>query len=115
MHEHRLTERPDFVRCYDGGRRFFSDNFVLFVNKRTDGVFPWRLGMAVTKKTGSAVWRNRIRRLIRESFRLAQAHVPAGYDYVVVPKRRLAPRTATLATVSAELLPLLRSPSLRKA
>ena len=70
---------------------------------------PWRLGMAVTRKTGSAVWRNRVRRLIRESFRLEQALVPEGYDYVVVPKRRLAPRSATLAMVRAELAPLLRA------
>ena len=71
--------------------------------------------MAVTRKTGSAVWRNRVRRLIREAFRMAQNSVPPGYDYVVVPKRCLMPRSATLATVTAELLPLLRALSSRKA
>ena len=71
--------------------------------------------MAVTKKTGSAVWRNRVRRLVRECFRLAQEQVVEGYDYVVVPKRRLAPRVATLASVSAELVPLLRAIPERKA
>lgn len=97
------------MRCYDNGRRFFSDNFVLFVNRRADFALPWRLGMAVTKKTGSAVWRNRVRRLIRECFRLEQALVPEGYDYVVVPKRRLVPQAANLAMVRAELVPLLRA------
>ncbi|MDR2488787.1 MAG: ribonuclease P protein component [Desulfovibrio sp.] len=105
--EHRLKKRPDFVRCYEHGRRFFSDNFVLFVRRRSDGVLPWRLGIAVTKKTGVAIRRNRVRRLIRECFRLAQQRVPAGYDYVVVPKRCLVPQTATLMTVNAELIPLL--------
>ena len=107
--ERRLTERPDFVRCYEGGRRFFSSNFVLFVNKRADATLSWRLGMAVTRKTGSAVRRNRIRRLVRECFRLAQERVAHGYDYVVVPKRCLVPQAATLASVSGELLPLLRA------
>lgn len=45
--------------------------------------FP-RLGMSVSRKVGTAVRRNRIRRLIRESFRLLQHDLPQGYDLVVV-------------------------------
>lgn len=63
--------------------------------------------MAVTRKTGSAVWRNRVRRLIRECFRLEQEKIPGAYDFVVVPKRRLEPRGLTLAILRAELTPLL--------
>jgi ribonuclease P protein component len=43
-----------------------------------------RLGMSVSRKVGTAVRRNRIRRLIRESFRLLQHDLPRGYDLVVV-------------------------------
>ena len=43
-----------------------------------------RLGMSVNRKVGTAVRRNRIRRLIRESFRLLQHDLPQGYDPVVV-------------------------------
>ena len=45
-----------------------------------------RLGMSVGRKVGTAVRRNRIRRLIRESFRLLQHDLPEGkgYDLVVV-------------------------------
>jgi ribonuclease P protein component len=43
-----------------------------------------RLGMSVSRKVGTAVRRNRIRRLIRESFRLLQHDLPQGYDLVVV-------------------------------
>ena len=45
-----------------------------------------RLGMSVGRKVGTAVRRNRIRRLIRESFRLLQHDLPRGrgYDLVVV-------------------------------
>jgi ribonuclease P protein component len=43
-----------------------------------------RLGMSVSRKVGTAVRRNRIRRRIRESFRLLQHDLPQGYDLVVV-------------------------------
>ena len=45
-----------------------------------------RLGMSVGRKVGTAVRRNRIRRLIRESFRLLQHDLPhgRGYDLVIV-------------------------------
>ena len=43
-----------------------------------------RLGMSVSRKVGTAVRRNRIRRLLREAFRLMQHDLPRGYDLVVV-------------------------------
>jgi ribonuclease P protein component len=107
--EHGLTKRPEFTRCYDAGSRRFSSGFVLFACRRDDPGQNWRLGMAVTRKTGSAVWRNRVRRLVRECFRLEREQVPDGYDYVVVPKRTLDPRGLSLHSVRGELLPLLRT------
>ena len=43
-----------------------------------------RLGMSVSRKVGTAVRRNRIRRLLREAFRFMQHDPPRGYDLVVV-------------------------------
>ena len=107
--EHRLTDRPNFLHCYTAGRRFYSSSFVLFAAQREDRRLPWRLGLAVSKKTGCAVWRNRVRRLIRECFRLAGARAPDGYDYVVTPKRGIDPRALDLERVRADLLPPLLS------
>lgn len=107
--EQKLLTRPEFTRCYSEGRRVFSRSFVVFAAKREDTTLPWRMGLAVTRKTGSAVWRNRVKRLVRETFRLSQAEVPAGFDFVVVPKRDLNPRSLTLAVAQEELLPALKA------
>lgn len=95
------------MRCYDTGRRYYSRNFVLFFLSRGESPLEWRLGLAVTRKTGSAVIRNRVKRVLREFFRLHQALLPSMADLVVVPKRHMDPRRLTLSGLEAEFLPLL--------
>ncbi|MGH7176206.1 MAG: ribonuclease P protein component, partial [Tepidisphaeraceae bacterium] len=46
-----------------------------------------RLGISISAAVGTAVRRNRIKRLLRESFRLLQHDSPRGYDLVVVVRR----------------------------
>jgi ribonuclease P protein component len=70
---------------------------------------PSRLGVTVTRKVGVAVARNRVKRLVREAFRLAPTLLPAGIDLVVIAKDG-AP-TLALADVQREwsaVLPLLQ-------
>ena len=52
---------------------------------------PSRLGITIPKKVGSAVKRNRWKRLIREAFRTQPDRIPHGYDLVVRPKRGAEP------------------------
>ncbi|CAK7071341.1 MAG: Ribonuclease P protein component [Desulfovibrio sp.] len=102
--------------CYDNGRRHYSRQFVVFARNREDGGV-WRFGLAVTKKTGCAVIRNRVKRVVREFFRCNQSLLCDGFDLVIVPKRTLQPRELTYAIAERELLPLLdaiTSPCVRK-
>lgn len=65
-----------------------------------------RLGISVgRKKVRKASDRNRIKRLIRESFRLSKAQLPLGVDYVVVPREV----PATMPEVMARFVPLAQS------
>jgi len=81
----RLLKRGEFVNLNRSGKRFHSRHFVVIIKKNGLGIT--RLGVTVTKKTGNAVRRNRIKRLIREYFRLHKARFPQGCDVVVAAKK----------------------------
>ena len=80
----------------------------MFVRFRAPDEPDWRIGMAVTKKIGTAVVRNRVKRVLRECFRLHQALLPPALDLVIVPKRLLVPEQLTLAAATREFLPLVK-------
>lgn len=66
-----------------------------------------RLGLTVSRKMGNAVARNRIKRVVREYFRLHQYDFELPLDIVVVPKRNLEAGQLTLALATEEFSPLL--------
>lgn len=102
----RLRRPPDFTACYETGHRHFSRHFVLFTRHRGTG--GWRVGWAVSKKMGNAVRRNRIKRLLREFFRLHGHMLPCGLDCVAVPKKSLVGVSLGLDELTRELAPVLR-------
>jgi ribonuclease P protein component len=99
-HEH-IRAKEDFQRIYDTGRRLSGRLMTLFVSPNGGGC-P-RLGIAATRKIGSAVIRNRAKRLARELFR---QHKPTGgLDIVVIPRREML--DAPYVTLEAEFRALL--------
>ena len=83
----RLRKRAEFL-AVRGGEKRRGKLFLLEVLDRGEAATPPRLGITVTKKTGNAAIRNRIRRRLREAVRTHAADdMAAGTDYVIVGRR----------------------------
>jgi ribonuclease P protein component len=97
----RVRRRPEFERIYREGVRIHGRFMTLFV--LPNGRREPRLGVAATRKLGSAVVRNRAKRLSREVFR--RHKVAAGLDIVIVPRREMldAPFTSLEVDYQAAL------------
>jgi ribonuclease P protein component len=81
-----VKENYEFRRMYRKGISAASPSLVLYCRKNRRGVS--RLGVTVSKKLGHAVVRNRVRRRIREIFRMHKAELAPGYDCIVVGRVR---------------------------
>ncbi len=103
----RVTRRAEYAVCYSQGARRQTRHFVVFALPSPAGT-EGRLGLAVTKKSGCAVERNRIKRVLRSFFRLHQQVMPR-MDIVVTPKKFLRAGSVSLALAEADLLPLLET------
>ena len=92
--------RSDFVASSEFGERRTTRYFIVLLMDRNDGG-PTRLGITVTRKVGSAVWRNRIKRLAREWFRNRSREF-GSCDLVLVAKRDM-PQSLRLQDVRRDL------------
>ena len=97
----RVLKRPEFEHVYATGAKRHAGLMTIFMAHTSHSV--GRLGVAATKKLGSAVVRNRAKRLAREVFR--RHKVGAGIDVVIVPKREMLDADST--RIEADFLALL--------
>ena len=80
----RLLRRADFQRLSMDGNRVDSEYFVILYCQNDVGKL--RLGVTVSKRVGRAVIRNRVKRLVREHFRLHKGLFSDSYDVNVIAK-----------------------------
>ena len=106
---HRIRRRAEFERIYAGGAKTHGRYMTLFV--MVNGAATPRLGVAATRKLGSAVDRNRVKRRARELFRRRKDI--GGFDIVIVPRREMldAPFASLEADYVAALARRDRGPS----
>jgi len=105
----RIRSGLDFQRIYSEKRRV-GDRFLLVFGS-PNGMEITRFGLSVSRKHGNAVKRNRLKRLLREAFRLCQHDVPPGWDLILIPRQNA---DATLADFQNSLVELTHRLQLRQ-
>ena len=86
-----VKENYEFRRIYRKGKSAVSPQLVIYCQRNRRG--HSRLGVSVSTKLGCAVVRNRVRRRIREIYRLNKAKMLPGYDLIVVARVRAVDMT----------------------
>ncbi len=81
----RISQSQDFKRVMKFGKRLSSKNFALFILKNANDFH--RLGLIVKKEVGIATFRNRIKRYLREFFRLHNREIKGSFDIVILVKK----------------------------
>ncbi len=87
----RLTRKSEFKTVFERGRKRVGRAFICYVVRREGQ--GRKLGLAVSRKVGSSVVRNRVKRYLREIYRTQRAQLPEDM-YVVIVAR---PEAATLS------------------
>ena len=79
-----LKKNSDFRRLYSKGKSAVTPYLVVYCRRNRSDVN--RLGYTVSTKLGHAVVRNRVRRRLREIYRLNAPKLKSGYDIIIVAR-----------------------------
>ncbi len=87
-----LRKRNDFKKVYETKKSYANKYLVMYVKDNNLGIN--RLGISVSKKVGNSVVRHRIKRLIKEGYRLQEDRFKYGYDIVVIARNPVIGKSA---------------------
>lgn len=108
--KYKIRKNSEFRLVYRRGKSFSNKFLVLYVKRNGNNIN--RLGISVSKKVGKSVIRSRVKRLIRESYRLNSHKFAKGHDFVIIA--RTSTKGQNYATIESALIDLFNKAGLIK-
>lgn len=105
----RLSRSEDFKRVRRTGKSY-AHPLVVLVAQASETKEHLKVGITAGKTTGTAVHRNRAKRLLREAMRTLLPSIASGWDLILIARPALV--TATLTDTRSALTNLLRRANL---
>lgn len=105
-----IKKRYEFKILFSKGKIYYGKNITMYILKNK---FDYnRLGIAVGKKSGRAVDRNKIKRLIRENYKLSEDCVNCGYNILISVNKKCDVKNIDFYDIKKDLQYLLQKSEL---
>ena len=102
--QNSLKKNKEFKKVYDEGKSYANKYLVMYVLENKSDIN--RLGISVSKKTGNSVVRHRLKRLIKESYRLNEEKFNSGLDIVIIA--RIGAKEKSYREIESAVLHLMK-------
>lgn len=83
---YRIKKNSEYQLVFKNGKSTANRQFVIYILKKPAQP-NFRIGLSVSKQIGNAVVRNKVKRLIRETFQSLKEDLPNHYDFVIIARK----------------------------
>ena len=77
-----IKKNYEFKTFFSKGNFFYGNSIHMYIHKNSSNIN--KLGIAISKKQGKAVQRNRIKRLIRENYKIFEERIGIGNNIIII-------------------------------
>jgi ribonuclease P protein component len=103
-----IKKRYEFKNLFSKGKFFYSEYINMYIQKNNKKYN--KLAIAVSKKQGKAVVRNRFKRLIRENYKNIESNIKSGYSilFIINNKSKLETKNLTYYDIQKDMSRLFK-------